>query len=201
MMVKEGMLQSYQNEIQTGVSVTSFMTAVTIFFVGILISKYDSFDNSIKIPILFLIISTFGFLYATLIVSNGSIEINSKNFSLSRFNRNMHIGDIIGEYLGVYLLVLSIPLVINAITQDVFLRYSKLLASLAGLIVYHISGFSILSHHFKKRNNFIFLVIVIFELALFFTQFNLENYFVIIASALVLYLCLIAILASKMKRE
>lgn len=70
-----------QAEIQTSVSLTSFLTAVTIFFVGLLITQFNSFEPSIKIPILFLIISTFGFLYSTLIYANASGKVSRLNQS------------------------------------------------------------------------------------------------------------------------
>ena len=122
------MLSLYQDEVQVGVSVTSFMTGVTIFFVGLLITKFDSYDTSIKIPILFLILSAFGFLYSTLILANTSSELS--RLRTDRFHKSMNLGDSIGEYIGVYFLVLAIPLVINVITNDSFLRISTLLVSL-----------------------------------------------------------------------
>jgi len=184
-MVKEEVLSLYQDEVQTSVNVTAFMTGVTIFFTGLLITKFDSYDLSIKIPILFLLISTFGFLYSTLIYANASGEITRYNKG-SRFNKNMNIGDSIGEYIGVYFLVLSIPLVINSITTDAFLRLATLIVSLMGLIVYHLSGFSIMERHYPKAHKIILLFIVILEVSLYLTQRT--EYFVYISVIMILYL-------------
>ena len=115
----------YQAEIQTGVMFTAFMTAVSSFFMGLLLTRIDSIDITIKVPILFLVISTFGFLFSTIIYSNASGEIT--RLDSTRARKYMLIGNVISEYFGMYLLVLSIPLVMNAITGDIFLRISTLI--------------------------------------------------------------------------
>ncbi|MBI3334776.1 hypothetical protein HYZ97_04790 [Candidatus Pacearchaeota archaeon] len=184
-MRKEELYGIYQGEVQVGVSVTSFMTGVTIFFAGLLITKFDSYDDSIKIPILFLILSAFGFLYSTLILANSSADIS--RLKTERFHRNMNLGDSIGEYVGVYFLVLAIPLVINVITDDSFLRISTLLASLGGLSVYHLSGFSIMQDHYKRMHYLLFSLVLILEISLFIAQ-RAGGYLVSLASILIFYL-------------
>lgn len=196
-MKKEDMLGVYQSEVQTGVSVTAFMTGVTIFFTGLLITRFDSYDESIKIPILFLIISTFGFLYSTLILANASGELS--RLRTDKFHRNMNIGDSIGEYIGVYFLVLAVPLVINVITTDQFLRLSTLIVSLGGLLVYHLSGFSIMQDHFKNKHYFLFSIVFILEVLLYLTQ-KMTDYFVYIAGILIIYLLALTFM-SRNKRE
>ncbi len=188
-MKKEDMLGIYQDEVQTGVNVTSFMTGVTIFFTGLLITKFDSYDISIKIPILFLILSTFGFLYSTLILVNVSTELS--RMKTERFHHGMNVGDSIGEYIGVYFLVLAIPLVMNVITHDNFLRISTLIVSLGGLFIYHLSGFSIMQDHYKKWHYPLFGIILALEIILYLTQNNI-TFFVYSACVLILYLFLIA---------
>ncbi|MDD5192215.1 MAG: hypothetical protein PHH54_05480 [Candidatus Nanoarchaeia archaeon] len=197
-MKKEEILSLYQDEVQTSVSVTSFMTGVTIFFTGLLITKFDSYDISIKIPILFLILSTFGFLYSTLIYANSSGELS--RLKSERFNKNMNIGDSIGEYIGVYFLVLAIPLVINVITADNFLKIGTLIAALGGLSVYHISGFSIMQDHYHKMHYMLFLVVVILEIILYLTQKNIQ-YFIYVASFLILYLFAITFFSRNLRRK
>jgi hypothetical protein len=184
-MKKEAMLALYQDTAQSGISVTSFMTGVTIFFTGLLITRFEFYDLSIKIPILFLILSTFGFLYSTLIYANASGDLARLN--ASRFHREMNLGDSIGEYIGVYFMVLAIPLVINVLTTDLFLRLSTLIVALGGLATYHASGFSIMQNHFQKKHMFMLSVIVVLEIALYFTQF-MHNIFVTLATLLILFL-------------
>jgi len=141
-------LSLMQTEIQTSVSFTAFMTAVTLFFVGLLITQFKVFDPSINIPILFLIISTFGFLYSTLIYANASGRV--ARFSNKDVQRDLNHGNALSEYLGIYLLIFSIPLVIDIITVDNFLKISTLTAALGGLLIYHLLGYSLMERAYKK---------------------------------------------------
>lgn len=167
-MKKENNPEVLQAEIQVGVSITAFMTAVTIFFVGLLIANFDKYDISIRIPILFLIISTFGFLYSTLIYGNASGQVS--RLKPEKFNKHMILGNSISEYIGVYLLILSMPLVINVITEDLFLRIATLTSAFAGLIMYHVSGFSIMERNYKKTHYLILGLIIFLEIVLFILQ-------------------------------
>jgi hypothetical protein len=196
-MVKREDANLFQNEIQVSVSFTAFMTAVTIFFVGLLITKFESFELSIKIPILFLIISTFAFLYSTLIFANASGQL-SRHIT-KNFHKNMLIGDTLSEYLGVYLLVFAVPLVINVITTDSFLRLATLIAALGGLFIYHISGFSLMDRHFKRKHYWYLFLVIILEIALFYTQTYNLIYFIPLAVVLILFLLFLALFASRAK--
>ncbi len=190
MINNEENLNHYQSEIQTGVMFTAFMTAVTSFFLGLLLTRIEVISMTIKIPILFLIISTFGFLFSTIIYANASGEITrldskkAKNYIL--------IGNVLSEYLGVYLLVLSIPLVINAITPDVFLRVSTLAVVMISLFIYSISRFSIAHRYLKNVSKNLFaLVLVLLELIIFLAQSNFLPYFVIFATGFLLFILII----------
>ena len=48
---KNKQLDLYQTQIQTDVSFTAFMTAVTMFFTGMLLSGFNTYDIYIKVPI------------------------------------------------------------------------------------------------------------------------------------------------------
>jgi hypothetical protein len=197
-MKKEEILSLYQDEVQTAVNVTSFMTGVTIFFTGLLITRFDSYDISIKIPILFLILSTFGFLYSTLIYANASGDL--ARLKAERFHKEMNLGDSIGEYIGVYFLVLSIPLVMNVITNDVFLRVATLVVALGGLFVYHISGFSIMQTHYKRKHHLFLSSIALIEILMFFSQKNI-SYFVILGVVQIVALLALTFYARKFDRN
>lgn len=139
-------LTNYEIEfVGIDVNICSFMMTVTTFFTGFLIANYGNFDKSVRIPILFLIISTFAFLYSSNIFGNASGEIMSGN--KNRANKHAVVGTIISEFLGVYLLVAAIPLTITALTDDEFLRYSALIVSLFGLFAYTLSSFSIVDRY------------------------------------------------------
>lgn len=139
----------YQDQLSTYVSFTSVMIAVCVFFVGFLLASFHSYDTSIKVPISFLIIALFSFLYSTLIYTGASAEVTLQNHK--KFLRATFLGDAISEYLGVYLLVCSIPLTINAITTDSFLRGVTLISAAIGLIVYQTSHISMVEVHFPRR--------------------------------------------------
>jgi hypothetical protein len=184
-----------QTEIQTSVNLTAFMTGVTIFFTGLVLANYSSYDSSVRIPILFLIISTFGFLYSTLILGNAAGQLARLNSN--KFERFIWVGDYISEYLGVYLLVLSIPLVINVITPDLFLRVATVVVALCGLILYHLGGFSIMERNFKKKHYLFLAVIVILEILSFYTQAYLRGYFIYASLALLVFILLLTFFAKR----
>ncbi len=150
MLKKVGDKSLYISQINVNVSFTAFMTAVVVFFIGVLLSRFETFNILIKVPISFLIISFFGFLYSTLIFANAMGEVFKSKLKMSA--EHEHIGNVISEYLGVYLLVLALPLVINVITTDWYLRSVTLIATLAGLIVYQSSHFSLVARHFGKKH-------------------------------------------------
>ncbi|MBS3172362.1 hypothetical protein J4438_02170 [Candidatus Woesearchaeota archaeon] len=190
-------LQSLHSEVQVGVSITAFMTGVTIFFAGLLITNFENPTIAIEIPILFLIISTFGFLYSTLVYANASGELN--HFNSNRFNKYMMIGNTVSEYIGVYFLVLCIPLVINVVTQSLFIKIATLTIALVGLIIYHSSGCSIMGRDYKKLHYLFLLLIILLELILFLTQTMYQSYFVYFASIMILFLITISFLSKKIK--
>lgn len=183
-----------QTQIQTNVGFTSFMTAVVVFFDGLLITSFNSYDVSIRIPITFLIISVFGFLYATIISTNAAGEVTIKQWSLAQ--RYMLIGDAISEYIGVYFLVISIPLVINIITTDIFLRTVTIASCLGGLAVYQLYGVSLVGRHFPKGNRFLSFIILFLAGGIFLSQL-LHFYFAFIALIFICLMIFIAFLAVK----
>lgn len=166
----------YQGEVQASVSFTTFMTAMTMFFIGLLLTQFGTFNPTVRIPVLFLVISTFGFLYSTLIYANASGEI--ARFEGRRAKSHMFIGNVLSEYLGVYMLVLALPLVINAVTADAFLQFSVLITAGLGLALYSRSPFSIISRHLRPMPKIAFVAAVCaFEIALFLAQKGLLPYF------------------------
>ncbi len=184
-----------QEEVSTSVSFTAFMTAVTIFFVGLLLTNFTNYSTSVKFPILFLIVSTFGFLYSTLIFANTSgniARLNAKNV-----HKQLLLADAMSEYLGVYLLIFSIPLVINVITLDLFLRIATLVVSLGGMIIYHLSGFSIMERQFKKVHYLFLGLVVILEIFLYIAQTLNPIYMLPLSIILILFLIILSFSAKR----
>ena len=100
------------------------------------------------------------------------------------------------EYIGIYLLVLSIPLVINVITTDVFLRIVTLLSSLGGFAIYQFSNFSLLERHFKNSHRKLSSVIVLFGAVLFVSQLY-SSYFVELSALFMVFILGILYSAAK----
>ncbi|HLC56593.1 MAG TPA: hypothetical protein VJJ23_05130 [Candidatus Nanoarchaeia archaeon] len=196
MVYKKEDLEIYQTQIQTDVGFNGFMTAVVVFFVGLLITQFNSYSLTIKIPISFLIISTFGFLYSTLIFSNAAEEVSQHK--VEKFRRHTFLGYIISEYLGVYFLILSIPLVINVITNDLYLRIVTIIFSLAGLAIYQFLHFSILERHFNEKYKAFAWIIFIFGLILFLSQIK-NLYFVQTSIGFILFMLIVIYLAIKQR--
>ncbi|RJO60236.1 hypothetical protein C4544_05680 [candidate division WS5 bacterium] len=158
-------LNKYSVSIQTAVSFAGLFAALSLFFTGLIITNYNQFSSSVRIPILFLIISTFGFLYATLIYVNATTELSIPR--LDKCKRAVDIGNIISEYMGVYFLIFSIPLVITVISSDPFLRWSVLIVNLAGLVIYHLSRFSMMDYFFGKIHYLLLSPLLVMEVLLF----------------------------------
>lgn len=184
----------YQGQVQTYTQFAATMAALSLFFTGVILTKYDTYSTSIRIPIAFLLISIFGFLYGALLYSNAAQEVSEYNEK--GFRRAIFLGDLISEYLGVYLLVIAIPLVINIITDDIFLRIVTFLSSLIGLGIYQFSHFSILERHFGTIYRPISVVILLFGLLLFVGQFY-NLYFTELSIGFTGFILLITVLASR----
>jgi len=187
------------NEVQVDVSVTSFMMVVATFFTGLLISSYSSFDNSVRIPIFFLIVSTLSFLFTNIIFANASGEIRAGNRDGA--NRHATTGNIISEFLGIYLLVISLPLAINAITNDIFLRNAVFIISMVALLGYSISQFSIIKRYINAtylRLLYAMAIAVIWTIC-FLTQTGDSVAYLCSSVALITYLTLttVFLLANK----
>ncbi len=186
----------YQQQVGTNVSFTSFMTAVVVFFTGLLITSFNSYDISLKIPIAFLIISIFGFLYSTLIFANASERVSRKDEV--GFRRHMRIGDVLGEYLGVYLLIISIPLVINIITSDNLLRVVTIVSAVVGLAIYQFSDLSLIERHFEGRSRVLSFTVILLEILVFVAQIY-KVYFTLISIIFLVYLLSVTYLAIRKK--
>ena len=145
--------------------------------------SFNSYSLSIKIPISFLIISIFSFLIAALILSNTSqLIIKEESAKIERYL--LH-GYAISEYLGVFLFVLSVPLIVNIITTDWYLRIVTFCAAILGIGFYELMGFSLLQSHFQKNHRLFSVLVIIFGTILFISQlyawhFTLVSFFFIL---------------------
>lgn len=160
MLDKEGL----NGEISVGVTFASLMAAISLFFTGVLIAQFQSFGPTIKVPLLFLIISTFSFIFAATIYNNAGTEVTLGK--LKTVEKYMVYAKNIVEFLGLYPLILSTPLVIGAVTQDTFLRASTTIVAIVGMALYSQSKFSTLEKQLSAERKRLYSVAVVM-LALF----------------------------------
>jgi hypothetical protein len=170
----------YADQISAAMSFSSIFSAMSVFFTGLIISNYNNFGESIRIPSLFLIVSSLGFMFATIIYANATGFFGKSD---SKIAKAINIGDIVGEYFGVYLFLSAIPMVINVITNDAFFKYSVLFSIALGLIAYHYSGFSFTGLKDKRiQRPFLFYYLLVLG-SLFFSQMyfpELLNYLAVL---------------------
>ena len=185
---------NYLSQIQTDVGLLSFMTAVTIFINGLLLTQFDSYSVLIKVPIAFLIVSMLGFLFSSLIIANTSQNVIDNKVSKSK--KHTLYGYAISEYIGVYLFVLSIPLAVNVVTADLYLRVITIVGTVLGLLVYQFMGFSLIERHFPETYKIFSGLIMFFGLVLYISQ--LKNFYFIECSIVFLaFILIVTILAPR----
>ena len=163
-------------EVSVGVTFASLMGAVALFFTGAVISQYKSFEGTMQIPLLFLIISTFGYIFSASIYSNAGTEVTLGR--IDNVKKYLIFANNIFEFIGLYLLIISTPLVIGALTDDVFLRISTIVISLTALALYSSSPFSVLHAESKKiiKKHLLTSLIVFISLLLYGAQFYKQSF-------------------------
>jgi len=160
---------SLNNEISVGVTFASLMAAISLFFTGALITAYQSFGPTIKVPLLYLIVSTFSFIFAATIYSNAGSEVTLGK--LKTVEKYMIYAKNIVEFLGLYPLILATPLVIGAITEDGFLRGSTTIIAVLGMALYSQSKFSILDKQLSGHQKLFYsMLIVSLAISLYLSQ-------------------------------
>ena len=193
---KDELINQYSIEVQSGVAFGGLFSTLTVFFTGLLISNYASFPTYVRVPLLFLIISTFGFVFATLIYANASGKLTTNKIEECR--KALNSADVLSEFMGVYALLISIPLVIPIVTRDVFLVGSVFAADALGLIIYHMSGFSIIQSYFPKTHYLIALFLIVLTLSMLMLLGSIyQPYLLVLVAITVIFLVLISLLTLK----
>lgn len=180
------------NQVQTDVALISFLSVISVFFLGALIPQFNTYDLSVKIPISFLIIATFSFVFSGLILSNASQQIVAGD--PKKLEKYLTYGYAISEYLGIFLFVLAVPLAISIITSDLYLRTVTFLSAIIGIGLYQFMGFSFLQNHFSKSHTLFAVLIVLFGTVLFLAQV-FTFHFTLIATIFLLFIIAITCLA------
>jgi GNAT superfamily N-acetyltransferase len=186
---------SFIAEIEVGSSYASLMSATSLFFTGILISQYKSFNATIKVPLIYLIISTFSFIFAATIYGNAGTEITLNK--MRAVEKYMIYAKNVVELLGLYLFVLAVPLVIGAVTQDSFLRSATIIIAIVGFAIYSQSTFSILEKELSlQKKRLLSTAIVILALLLYYEQSKAVGHSLVMYSAVSIVLLLVIVAAT-----
>ncbi len=186
---KKEKTEHLMNEIGISVSFTSFAAAIDFVFVGLLLTGDENVQMRLRIPIILLFLSAFGFIFATLIFANASGKIaRSKNKVVRNY---IETGNITSEYFGVYGLIFAVPLVILGYSPDKILSVIILVIAILGFSIYQFMHFSILSRLFNGTK-FYFIVLTILALLttsfiLFYLNFNLLYQIIAILLVIVLF--------------
>lgn len=195
-MNKDELINQFSSEANTGVQFGGLFSTLTLFFSGLLISNYNSFPSYVRVPLLFLILSTFGFVYATLIYANATSLLNSD--SIKSCSKALNTADILSEFFGVYALLVAIPLVIPVVTNDIFLIFSVFVTDVAGMVIYHISRYSVILEYFPKTHFLIIgITILLMLMMLVLLKSDLQIPLLILVSTTITLLAGISFYATK----
>lgn len=178
-------------QVGTDVTLLSFLSAISVFFVGALLPKFDSLNLTVKIPISFLIVSTLAFFFSALILSNANQKIFAGNSA--KAEKFLVWGYAISEYLGVFLFVVSVPLTISILTADTYLRIVTFSSAILGLGFYQLMGFSLLESQFTKSFGSLSILTLLLGVGLFVSQI-FAFHFTLAAIIFLLYILFITCL-------
>jgi len=178
----------FMNEASISVMLTSFMTAVVIFFIGLLLTGEPELQMRLRVPLVLLFFSAFGFLYSTLVYANASGEI--ARLKKNKFDRQMTIGNILSEFFGVYCLVFAVPIVVLGYSPDKILSFFVLGISLLSFLIYHLMGYSILQRYINRPLFYLtlFVFLSVYLLSFFFFYTDMQSLFYILSSILIAFI-------------
>jgi hypothetical protein len=125
--------------IAAGVMTTALMTAVVIFIATVMLSS-DGHGVRIDPPLLLLVTSALGFIYGTLIYANAYPRFKNE----SKFNAQMHCANAVSEMLGVYPLVLALPLAVLYVVSNNTIQIATIVFASVAFAGYHLSRYSLL---------------------------------------------------------
>lgn len=184
-----------------GVALTSIMLLVVIFFATLLLIEPPEHAFGLRMPLVFLFFSAFGLIYATLIYANASGEI--ARVHKNRFDKQQAQGNVLSEIVGIYGLVIAIPIAVLEHSSDTDL--SLLVFAMGGLslLLYHALGYSILQRY-AGRAMFVVLTAVILALygAVFLSAYYENLHFHEVASyASILFLSTLTFVALRSTKE
>lgn len=180
----------------TAVTFCSFMAATSTFFVSILMGYLGDGTGiglSLKVPVTLLIISMVEFLFSAILYMESMGSLTWSNSA--RYVRLSETAAVLSEYFGVFPLVASIPLAINAFLMDPFLRGVAFLACFSALALYELRGLSV-THTFLGKKSLPFSIGFLASLvALSASQLWYPSLLLPIALIVIAYCVIVAVIA------
>jgi hypothetical protein len=129
------------SELSASIALTSFMTAASAVFLGVVLQR--GVRSSLPMDVLFLFIATFGFLFATLIYANASGRL--ARHGTFGYESQVEIANRVSEYLGVFPLLVAIPLSVSRFLASGPIPWAVAGLALLATVAYHyVRGASLL---------------------------------------------------------
>jgi len=159
-MGKKMRMAQHADSIATSVSLVAFLSAISFFFSGLLLTGdiENSPARSVSLSLLFA--SAFGFLFSALFYSNTAGKYVAGIMDLKQATQ----GTIISEYFGVYGLIFATPLAIYSYSNDFFMSIVVLSLVVAGILAYQTLGnkTSIIERYFSRTAVILITILTIF---------------------------------------
>jgi hypothetical protein len=109
------------------------MTASSAVFLGVVLKNGES--KALPMDILFLFVATFGFLFATLIYANASGRL--ARIGTFGYEAQVEIANRVSEYLGVFPLLIAIPLSVARFLDAGPIPWAVAILALIATTAYH----------------------------------------------------------------
>lgn len=120
-------------ELSASIALTSFMTAASAVFLSVILQKGQK--SVLPMDVLFLFIATFGFLFATLIYANASGRL--ARLGTFGYEAQVEIANRVSEYLGVFPLLVAIPLSVSRFLEAGPISWAVAVLALVATTAYH----------------------------------------------------------------
>lgn len=124
-------------ELNSSIALTTFMTTTSVVFLGLVLapSSGGARLGGLNLDVLFLFIASFGFFFSTLLYSNASGQL--ARHGTTRFEGLIENANRVSEYLGVYPLLLALPLTVSRYLGHGFVPITVSILAWVSMLAYH----------------------------------------------------------------
>jgi hypothetical protein len=124
-------------ELGASIALTTFMTTTSVVFLGLVLAPASGGTalGGLNLDVLFLFIASFGFFFSTLLYSNASGHL--ARHGTTRFEGLIENANRVSEYLGVYPLLLALPLTVARYLGHGFVPITVAALAWVSMLAYH----------------------------------------------------------------